>query len=80
MLFRSQPETPEAADPDDPQGLTPGMKVTIVPDLDGGEEAVSGRIRAVDRETIAILREDPEAGQVCVHFPRVGYRVTPDPG
>ena len=75
----AQPETPEAADPGDPQGLTPGMKVTIAPDLDGGEEAVAGRIRAVDRETIAILREDPEAGRVCVHFPRVGYRVTAAP-
>jgi glutathione S-transferase len=75
----AQPETPEAADPGDPQGLTPGMKVTIGPDLDGGEEAVAGRIRAVDRETIAVLRDDPEAGRVCVHFPRVGYRVTSVP-
>ena len=75
----AQPETPEAHDPRDPQGLAPGMKVTIAPDLDGGEEAVAGRIRAVDRETIAVLREDPQVGRVCVHFPRVGYRVTPVP-
>jgi glutathione S-transferase len=76
----ARPETAEAADPADPQGLSPGMKVTIAPDLDGGEEAVAGRIRAVDRETVAVLRESPETGQVCVHFPRVGYRVTPVPG
>jgi glutathione S-transferase len=76
----AHPETPEAHDPGDPQGLVPGMKVTIAPDLDGGEEAVAGRIRAVDRETIAVLREDPQVGRVCVHFPRVGYRVTPNPG
>ncbi len=76
----AQPETPEAADPADPQGLIPGMKVTIAPDLDGGEEAVAGRIRAVGRETIAVLREDPQVGRVCVHFPRVGYRVTPASG
>jgi len=73
----AHPETPEAHDPRDPQGLAPGMKVTIAPDLDGGEEAVAGTIRAVDRETVAVLREDPRTGQVCVHFPRVGYRVTP---
>ena len=73
----AQPETPEAGDPGDPQGLTPGMEVAVAPDLDGGEEAVAGTIRAVDRETVAVLREDPQAGQVCVHFPRVGYRVTP---
>ncbi|MHA1527528.1 MAG: glutathione S-transferase family protein [Alphaproteobacteria bacterium] len=71
----ARPETPGAADPADPQGLIPGMRVTIAPDLDGGEEAVAGRIRAVNRETIALDREDPRAGQVCVHFPRVGYRV-----
>jgi glutathione S-transferase len=71
----ARPKTPGAADPHDPQGLLPGMKVTIAPDLDGGEEAVAGTIRAVDRETIALDREDPRAGQVCVHFPRVGYRV-----
>jgi hypothetical protein len=28
------------------------------------------------RDPIAILREDPRVGTVCVHFPRVGYRVT----
>ncbi len=75
LAHKARPETPEAADPQDPQGLTPGMKVTIAPDLDGGEEAVAGTIRAIDRENIALDREDPRAGQVCVHFPRVGYRV-----
>jgi hypothetical protein len=29
----------------------------------------------VDRDRIAIVREDPRVGTVCVHFPRVGYRV-----
>ncbi|MCH8951222.1 MAG: glutathione S-transferase family protein [Proteobacteria bacterium] len=76
----AQPETQEAADAHDPQGLAPGMEVTIAPDLDGGEEAVAGTIRAVNRETVAVLREDPRAGRVCVHFPRVGYRVTATPG
>ena len=33
-------------------------------------------VRLVDPERIAILREDPRAGRLCVHFPRVGYRVT----
>ena len=71
----AEPQTPMAADPLDPQGLTPGMTVTIAPDLDGGEEAVTGQIHAVNRETIAITRDTPEIGQVCVHFPRAGYRV-----
>lgn len=72
----ADPETPERADPKDPQGLAPGMRVAVVPDENGGDPAVDGVIRAVDRETIAILRDDDRVGTVCVHFPRVGYRVS----
>jgi glutathione S-transferase len=72
----AEPQTPVSADPLDPQGLAPGMAVTVAPDLDGGEEAVSGQIQAVERETIAINRDAPETGRVCVHFPKAGYRVT----
>jgi len=69
-------EIPEGADADDPQGLTPGMAVSVVPDVDGGDPVVTGTVRRVDRETISILRDDPRVGEVCVHFPRVGFRVT----
>ncbi len=69
-------ETPEGADEDDPQGLAPGMAVLVVPDVDGGDPLVTGTVHRVDRETISILREDPRVGEVCVHFPRVGFRVT----
>jgi glutathione S-transferase len=73
----AQPATVEGGDAGDPQGLRPGQKVAVVADLDSGEAPVEGTIRRVDIDTIAILREDPRAGSVCVHFPRVGYRVTP---
>lgn len=69
------PMTAEHADPRDPQGLVPGQTVRVVPDADSGETPVVGVIRHVDWERIAILRDDPEVGRVCVHFPRVGYRV-----
>jgi glutathione S-transferase len=69
-------ETPEGADSDDPQGLAPGMAVSVVPDVDGGDPVVTGTVRRVDRETISILRDEPRVGEVCVHFPRVGFRVT----
>ena len=75
----AEPETPEQADPRDPQGLAPGMAVTVAPDLDGGEQAVGGVVQAISRETIAILREDAQVGRVCVHFPRVGYRINRRP-
>jgi glutathione S-transferase len=71
----SQPTTPEQSDPKDPQGLEPGQTVSLVADLDSGESPVVGRLRYVDRDSVAILREDARVGTVCVHFPRVGYRV-----
>jgi hypothetical protein len=49
----------------------------VVCDADSGEAPVTGAIRLVERDRIALLREDPAVGMVCVHFPRVGYRVTP---
>jgi glutathione S-transferase len=49
--------------------------VSVVPDLNSGEPPVYGTVRLVDRDRIAILRKDPRVGTVCVHFPRVGFRV-----
>lgn len=72
----AETETVEKADPYDPQGIEPGMMVSVVPDVDGGDPPVSGPVRAVSRETIAILHENARIGQVCIHFPRAGYRVT----
>lgn len=71
----AQPKTAEMSDPRDALGLVPGMNVEICTDGDTGEAPVAGVIRAVNRETISIHRVDLDAGLVCVHFPRVGYRV-----
>jgi glutathione S-transferase len=73
----NQPSTPERADARDPQGLKPGQRVEVLPDLDSGEPPVAGSVRLIERNRIAIVREDPQVGTVCVHFPRVGYRVRP---
>ena len=54
-------------------GLGPVQVVRVVPDADSGETAVQGVIRFVDQERNALLRDDPEAGWGCVHFPRAGY-------
>jgi hypothetical protein len=72
----ASPATPERDDPNDPQALRVGQRVSVVADLDSGEAPVSGTVRRVDRDRLAILREDPSVGTVCVHFPRVGYRIT----
>ncbi len=71
----SAPQTPQAGDPRDPQEIEPGMSVSVVPDGDGGDPPVTGTVQSVSRDSIAILRSDDRIGQVCVHFPRVGYRV-----
>lgn len=63
--------------PSEPQGLRVGMPVSVSPDLDGGEQPVAGNVRFADASTIAIERTSDEAGDVCVHFPRAGYCVTP---
>ena len=73
----AETQMPEAGDPRDPQGLKPGMAVSVSPDLDGGEQPVEGTVRYADRETVAVMRTSGRAGPVCVHFPRAGYRVTP---
>ncbi|MEE2980404.1 MAG: glutathione S-transferase family protein [Pseudomonadota bacterium] len=72
----AEPAGPEGVATGDPQDLALGVAVTVVPDEDGGDPAVSGTVRYADGETIAILREDPRVGRVCVHFPCIGYRVT----
>lgn len=76
IAANSEPQTPQANDPRDPQGIEPGMSVSVAPDGDGGDPPVKGIAHAVSRESIAILRRDDRVGSVCVHFPRVGYRVT----
>lgn len=73
---QAQPKTPEQADPRDAQGLEPGMDAEVVQDADTGEAPVAGVIRAVTRDVISLHRIDRDAGLVCMHFPRVGYRVT----
>lgn len=60
----------------DPQGLSRGMAVVISPDVDGGEQPVAGTVRYADAETIVVERSEAGIGNLCVHFPRAGYRVT----
>lgn len=69
------PRVLDVTDANDPQGLAPGMAVTVSPDLDGGEQPVSGVVAGVTAETITLHRNDPDVGDIHVHFPRTGYRV-----
>ena len=51
------------------------MQVRVVPD-DYGFDPVEGEIVALQVHGIAIRREAPEVGEVVVHFPRAGFRVS----
>ena len=60
----------------DPQGLSAGQSVTVCPDVESNEQSVPGTVRMANAETIAIDRLcETTNTQVCVHFPRAGYRV-----
>ncbi len=71
----SQPVTPLGVAEHEPQGLSVGDRVTVHPDVNGGEQPVEGTVRMADADTIAVDRSTDEVGTVCVHFPRAGYRI-----
>jgi glutathione S-transferase len=70
------PQTALLFDPNDPNGRKPGDRVAIMPD-DYGKIKVTGEIVALSSHHVAIRRQDPRAGEVVVHFPRVGFLVLP---
>jgi glutathione S-transferase len=63
-------------DATDPLALSAGMLVEVAPDdtLRGG---VQGELVALTWDGISVRRRDPRCGEVHVHFPRIGYRITP---
>ena len=69
----AEPKTAEQADPGDPLGLEVKDKVTIEA-VTGGAQ-ISGTLHSLSANHLAILRQDDRVGLVCVHFPRLGYRV-----
>jgi glutathione S-transferase len=63
-----------AVDSNDPLALSAGQEVTVAPD-DYGIVPVAGELVRLTIDDVAIRRADPLAGEVVVHFPRIGYRV-----
>ena len=61
---------PEAAD-----GVSPGDPVTVAAD-DYGRDPVAGTLLGASAQHIVIRRVDPQAGELNLHFPRAGFRVT----
>ena len=59
---------------DDPSGCRIGQQVTVAAN-DYGRDAVAGELLAIDHSEIVVRRHDPQAGDLNVHFPRVGFDV-----
>ena len=72
----AMPAKPPPVDLADLSGLGPGAEVVVRAD-DYGRDPVEGRLVAVSAERITIAREGGELDLVHVHFPRVGYVLTP---
>ncbi|MCX7272592.1 MAG: glutathione S-transferase family protein [Burkholderiales bacterium] len=75
-------ETARAASPADVEGhawidyhgCQPGDEVEIEP-ADYGIVPVRGRLVVSSAQRLSVARSDERAGEVVVHFPRVGYRM-----
>ena len=74
-VARASTPQPGTVDPADALGLVAGEPVEVVPD-DTRRGAVRGTVHASDWNGISVRREHPDCGEVVVHFPRVGYRVS----
>lgn len=58
----------------DEHRISRGDRVTITP-LDYAFDPVSGDLVGSTLSTLSVRRTDPRAGEVVVHFPRVGYKL-----
>ncbi|WP_413737565.1 glutathione S-transferase family protein [Sodalis sp. RH21] len=71
----STPAVSQGVDPTDALQLSAGGLVEVTPD-DYGRVPVKGKLVTLTVHEVAIRREDPRAGAVVVHFPRIGFRVS----
>jgi glutathione S-transferase len=55
-------------------GISIGERV-IVAATDTGTDPIAGLLYGATRDRISIAREDPRAGRVVVHFPRLGFEL-----
>jgi glutathione S-transferase len=70
----SRPAAIEDQESDDPGGAKPGDVVVVTP-TDHGRVPVRGALLAANDLEIVVARRDDRAGDVAVHFPRLGYRI-----
>ncbi|NKB39091.1 MAG: glutathione S-transferase family protein [Gammaproteobacteria bacterium] len=71
----SCPSDTEGVDSADPLGLNEGDKIIVEPD-DYGKVPVSSELIGLNRQTVSIRRNSAETGDLNIHFPRAGFRIT----
>ena len=71
--------TPDMTPPHDSvetiNGHSIGQMVRVQAD-DYGRETTDGVIAWQREDEVAIIRDDPQLGQLLIHYPRAGYRIT----
>jgi glutathione S-transferase len=60
----------------DPNGFKAGQQVVIAA-TDYGVDPVAGELLFAGTEELILRRQEPRAGEVHVHFPRLGFRILP---
>lgn len=68
----STPSTEVRTDAGDPNGLEAGTRVSICSD-DLPADIFEGELIASDTQEVVIRRDEPQVGEVAIHFPRAGY-------
>ena len=71
----STPQSLPVNDFQDPNGFEVGQTVNVAA-VDYGVDPVSGTLVYQDAEEIVVRRVDERAGELHVHFPRYGFRVS----
>jgi glutathione S-transferase len=71
----SRPAAGDGVQAGEPNGLAAGARIAVTPD-DYGFDPVAGELVAASFHEVAVRREVPGLGQLVVHFPRIGFRVT----
>jgi len=72
---RATPAASGGVDPHEPNGLAAGGQVTVTPD-DYAFDPVAGELVGSSVDEVAVRRRDADLGDVVVHFPRIGFRVS----
>ena len=70
----STPLPGDGVEPGEPNQITAGMRVAVMPD-DYGFDPVAGELVTANAREVAVRRHDDEVGEVVVHFPRIGFQI-----